>query len=171
MANICVETAKMELDLLPDHPNPKFIYEYGPWWSIIHHLMQALAVFLLALSSTSTSQNHSVMTNYAKKMVRWLRDMDDPLAERAYRVGIRCFEIVANRLSLDISNLWVEHTMTFANSRSSGGGSGGLDPGVFPMVASGGCGPTVQSFAAAAPMPILHSAAPSHFMSPFTHPS
>ena len=55
MADICIETAKAVVDLLPNQPQPRFLYEYGPWWTMVHNLMQALAVLLLALSYSSKS--------------------------------------------------------------------------------------------------------------------
>jgi hypothetical protein len=32
MAGICGGSAKMKVDLLPDQPQPRFVYEFGPWW-------------------------------------------------------------------------------------------------------------------------------------------
>lgn len=101
MAIACVEAAKTEVDLLPDQPQPHFTYEFGPWWMIVHHLMQALAVLLLALSCSSTvHQNNEVLAGYCNKIIRWLRAMEDPQAERAHQVAMSCYDIVAVRLSL-----------------------------------------------------------------------
>lgn len=115
MAGICVDAARMEIDLLPDQPHPRFIYELGPWWTIVHNLMQVLAVLLLALSySSAKPQDNTVLADYCMKVIRWLRAMDDPLAKRAYTVALSCFELVADRLSLPMSNLWLEEEMAFA---------------------------------------------------------
>jgi hypothetical protein len=103
MAGTCVETAKAVVDLLPDQPQPRFLYEYGPWWTIVHNLMQALAVLLLALSYSSKSpQGNAVLAEYCQKTIRWLCSLNDPLANRAYRVALGCFEVTAKRLSLPI---------------------------------------------------------------------
>lgn len=105
MAGICVDTAKAVVDLLPDQPQPRFLYEYGPWWTIVHNLMQALAVLLLALSYSSRSPHgNAVLAGCCQKIIRWLRSLDDPLADRAYRVALGCFEVLAKRLSLPISD-------------------------------------------------------------------
>jgi hypothetical protein len=101
MAIACVEAAKTEVDMLPDQPQPHFVYEFGPCWMLVHHLMQALAVLLLALSCSSTvHQNNEVLAGYCNKIIRWLRAMDDSQAERAHQVAVSCYDIVAVRLSL-----------------------------------------------------------------------
>jgi hypothetical protein len=121
MADICVDAAKTVTDFLPDQPNALFVYENGPWWCIVHSLMQTASVFLLALSySVSGSQEVVVLSRYAKKLVRWLRLMKDPLAERAYQMALSTLEAVTGRLSLDISDLWMEDAMVFPNSNLRG---------------------------------------------------
>lgn len=112
MAGICVDAAKMELDLLPDQPQPRFVYEFGPWWTLVHHLMQALAVFLLALSySPATQQDNLVLADYCLKIIRWLHAMEDLQAERAHQVAIGCYEIIATRLSLPGAKMWTSSQM------------------------------------------------------------
>ncbi|OAG07114.1 uncharacterized protein CC84DRAFT_1117220 [Paraphaeosphaeria sporulosa] len=109
MAIACVEAAKMEVDLLPDQPQPRFVYEFGPWWILVHHLMQALAVFLLALSYSSTMhQNNEVLAGYCAKIIRWLRAMGDSQAERAHQVAVGCYDVIAVRLSLPSTKLWID---------------------------------------------------------------
>lgn len=116
LANICIEAAKTVTNLLPDQPVPLFIYEKGPWWSIVHHLMQAVSVFLLALLySSSTSQDSIVLLHYAKELVRWLRAMQDPLAERAYQMAFSTFKAVARHLSIDISDPLMDDAITFSS--------------------------------------------------------
>jgi hypothetical protein len=66
--------------------------------------MQALAVLLLALSySSGALQDNAFIAGCCQKIIRWLRSLDDPLANRAYRVALYCFAVVSNRLSLPIS--------------------------------------------------------------------
>ncbi|KAK7178420.1 hypothetical protein DPSP01_014092 [Paraphaeosphaeria sporulosa] len=101
MAGVCVAAAKMEVDLLPDQTQPRFVYEFGPWWILGHHLMQALAVFLLTLSYSPTmQQDNVVLAGYCIKIIRCLHAMEGPQAERAYEVAVGCYRIVAIRLSL-----------------------------------------------------------------------
>ena len=101
MASMCVNSAKAVVDILPDLPQPRFLYEFGPWWTMVHSLTQASAIFLLTLSySSRASQDNVSLATYCRKVINWLRSIDDPLAERAYRVVLSCFEIVARRLLL-----------------------------------------------------------------------
>lgn len=107
MANMCVEAAKTIVAFLADEYHPDVLYDHGPWWCLIHHIMQAISVFLLALSyPSSTSQDSVVLVHYLKKAIRWLHIMQDPLAERAQNVALRSFESVARRYSVDLSDLW-----------------------------------------------------------------
>ncbi|KAK7177536.1 hypothetical protein PSPO01_16415 [Paraphaeosphaeria sporulosa] len=107
MAGICVDAAKMKMDLLPDQPQPHFVYEVGPWWISVHHLMQALAVFLLALSYSPTmQQDNVVLAGYCIKIIRWLHAMEDSQAERAHQMAFSCYAIVAVRLSLPGPKMW-----------------------------------------------------------------
>lgn len=117
MADVCVNAAKTATDFLPDQPNPVLIYKAGPWWSIVHNMMQAISVFLLALSySVPGSQEVVELSQYAKKMVRWLRMMKDPLAENAYSMAFKTLVAVARRVSLNVSDLVMENSMVFPNS-------------------------------------------------------
>jgi hypothetical protein len=94
------------VDFLPNETNPHFVYDQGPWWCMIHYLMQAVSVFLLSLSyHSSTSQDSILWIYYVRKVVRWLRAMQEPVAERAYSVALSLFETVAKSYSLDLSDL------------------------------------------------------------------
>jgi len=145
LASACIEAAKLEIDLLPDHPDPSFVYEYGPWWTIVHNLMQALAVLLLSLSySSAVLQDNIVIASYCTKIIRWLRSLNNPIAERATRVALSCFELVAHRLSLDISGLLVDHSMAYS-SPERGVHMDGVYTGIPPMVTSVGYGPVAPT--------------------------
>jgi hypothetical protein len=117
MASTSVDTAKIIVNLLPDQPNTVPFYENGPWWSIVHYLMQAVSVFLLALLNASRiGQEPSLLASCLRKLVNWLREMQDPLAERAYRMSFDAFQAVAARLSIDISDLWARHAEAYGES-------------------------------------------------------
>lgn len=104
MADTCVETAKAVVDLLPGEPQPRFLYECGSWWTAVHSLMQALAVLLLALHySSGLSESNIVLSRYCWKIIRWLHSLDSTLADRAYRVAVHCFKVIAERLELPVS--------------------------------------------------------------------
>jgi len=107
MANTCVESAKTIVDILPSEPQSVPVHDQGPWWCIIHHLMQAISIFLLALSHPpATSYDSLVLISCTKKAVRWLQTMQDPVSQRAYRVALTSLDGVARRYCVDISDLW-----------------------------------------------------------------
>lgn len=107
MGNSCIEAAKTIVDFLPDEPSAHFIYDQGPWWCIVHHMMQAVAVLLLGLSyPASTSQDSMLLMHYVKKVIGFLQTMQDSVAERAYRVAMNSFETVSRRYPVDVSDLW-----------------------------------------------------------------
>lgn len=107
MGDGCIEAAKTVVDFLPEEPNAQFIYDQGPWWCIVHHMMQAVSVFLLGVSyPPSTSQDSVLLMHYVEKLIRWLSVMQDPVAERAYRIAISTFEAVSRRNTLSVGGLW-----------------------------------------------------------------
>lgn len=107
MGDSCVEAAKTVIDFLPDEPNPRFIYDQGPWWCNVHHLMQAVSVLLLGLSyPASTSQDSKLLMHYVRKSVRWLQVMEDPTAERAFQVAMSTFETVLRRYPSHMTDMW-----------------------------------------------------------------
>ena len=135
MAGICVDAAKIKVDLLPDQPQPRFLYDFGPWWILVHHLTQALAVFLLALSySPAMQQDNVVLAGYCLKIIRWLHAMEDSQAERAHRVAVGCYELVANRLSLPGSRLRTSSQMPVAGISQDVAGQSSLHA-FHPVVA------------------------------------
>jgi hypothetical protein len=86
----CVKSAKAIARLLPDHPDFKLasLYELGPWWIMVHVIMQSFVVLLLEISYESIQLPHDrrEIMLLLKKLVRWLRAMkvNNRMAERAY---------------------------------------------------------------------------------------
>lgn len=98
MRNICFEAARMIVDFLPETPTSGFIYDQGPWWCVVHHLMQAISVFLLGLSYSSIElRDTTMLLRYTRKVGRWLQAMHDPVAQRAWSVVGVLIEAVASR--------------------------------------------------------------------------
>jgi len=107
MGNSSIEAAKTIVDSLPEEPSAQFIYDQGPWWCIVHHMMQAVSVFLLGLSHpASVSQDGVILMHYVKKVIWWLQVMQDPVAGRAYHVAVSTFEIVLRRHNVDVPGIW-----------------------------------------------------------------
>jgi hypothetical protein len=105
MINSGIAAAKTIVNMLPDEPNPIFIYHQGPWWCIVHHMTQATSILLLGIMYASPKlQENLGLLWYVKKALRWLYSMQDPLAGRAYRLALNSFEIVASHYLPDIYN-------------------------------------------------------------------
>jgi hypothetical protein len=107
MANSCIESAKTIVNFLPDEPQLDYLYNKGPWWCIVHHMMQAISILLLGLTHpTATSHDSMSLIQYTKKVLRWLQSMPDPVAQRAYRVAFDLLGTVAKQHSLKTSDTW-----------------------------------------------------------------
>ncbi|KAF2187211.1 hypothetical protein K469DRAFT_738344 [Zopfia rhizophila CBS 207.26] len=108
-ARICVGAAKAMTDLLPDHVNTVYLYRTGPWWSLVHNLMQALTVLLLEMSygTVHFHPNGEEILFSVKKLIRWLRAMkeNNQMAERAYAMAFGILQRLAPRVDANISDL------------------------------------------------------------------
>ncbi|KAH7007885.1 fungal-specific transcription factor domain-containing protein [Macrophomina phaseolina] len=81
-ARECVMASKSICDLLPDTelPDIVWIYSKGPWWCIVHHLMQAMTVLMLELAfgvchMPDPEADQESIIQLAKKLLRWLTMM------------------------------------------------------------------------------------------------
>lgn len=107
----CVQAAQDLTQLLPDQPQPEWIYQNGPWWCIVHNIMQAATVFLLELvhGASTSSTSHDVSAPM-KKLTRWLRVLRnrDAIAGRAYKIFFNLLHTYARRNRVDIADLLAE---------------------------------------------------------------
>ncbi|XPS72533.1 hypothetical protein M3J09_004695 [Ascochyta lentis] len=107
MANSCIEAAQMIVDLLPDEPSSDFIYTMGPWWCVVHHLMQAVAVLLLGLSYACVrSQKGPMLIRCVRKVGLHLRASRNPVSQRGCDVIDKMTELLTRRWSLDVAEDW-----------------------------------------------------------------
>jgi hypothetical protein len=123
MARGCVSAAKTLADILPVQASAAYLYQTGPWWSMTHHLMQALTVLLLELSCDSVHDPESEeILPKVKKLIRWLRVLrkNDEVAGRAHDVGFGVLQDLASRTDTDtdISDLLQEDAPPPASSNS-----------------------------------------------------
>jgi hypothetical protein len=99
MAVLCLESAKCMLSLLPDEPDVKQLYEIGPWWSILHHLMQTTTILLLLLSfgCFHMLDEEATIRSLLKKSLRWLHVMSEHCiaSQRAWQFCDRAFRNLA----------------------------------------------------------------------------
>ncbi|CAI6339597.1 unnamed protein product [Periconia digitata] len=90
----CVSAALAMAQLLPDDPhNLQAAYFQIPWWSIIHNIMQAVAVLLLKMSFGPLHTVHEgqhIVTS-VQKLVKWLE-----ILKSTSQVAGRALNIVAN---------------------------------------------------------------------------
>ncbi|CBX93466.1 hypothetical protein IAQ61_009158 [Plenodomus lingam] len=105
MGNMCIEAAKSVVESLPDDPRPELIYDLGPWWCIVHHLMQAISVFFLGILCSSSEESRRLEI-FVTKSLRWLEAMQDPTAERAHTIALGLFQTVARRHWSNTPSQW-----------------------------------------------------------------
>ena len=102
----CVEAALGMLDLIPEQPNAVGLYEVAPWWSLVHHLVQAVTVLMLELSFRSDHLPQKVdgILLAAKKAVDWLQSMSlkDRSADRAWKLCKDMLQKVAPRVGRNV---------------------------------------------------------------------
>ncbi|KAL7770332.1 hypothetical protein CFE70_000265 [Pyrenophora teres f. teres 0-1] len=89
VADACIQAAQDVASLLTAELNLTALYEKGPWWSIVHNIMQSLAVLMNAISCSATFSDPSKNSVAAvHQLANWLRRMRETnsLAARAYQV-------------------------------------------------------------------------------------
>ena len=67
------------LQMLPDEPNAVGLNRIGPWWCIVHYLVQATVVLLLELSFRADHMPEEAENIFesAQKAVRWLHNLGE----------------------------------------------------------------------------------------------
>ncbi|KAH7078360.1 fungal-specific transcription factor domain-containing protein [Paraphoma chrysanthemicola] len=110
----CVESAKAVARLLPAGVDIDLValYEAGPWWSMVHTIMQSLVVLLLEVSYEAVFFPHDrqdVLPSL-KKLVRWLRAMrtSNGMARRAYTLVVNLLKVQVTTIKMDIRDLLLE---------------------------------------------------------------
>ncbi|KAK7178258.1 fungal specific transcription factor domain-containing protein [Paraphaeosphaeria sporulosa] len=124
----CVAAAKSIAACLPDDMAVwgKEIYNLFPWWSVVHYLMQSIAILLL--EACYEAEGISVLPA-VKKLVRWLRELSSTnrTAERAYLITVVLLRKMASctfkypRTARDITLLLFEHPSPTASDVEASG--------------------------------------------------
>ncbi|KAI4614279.1 uncharacterized protein J4E87_009499 [Alternaria ethzedia] len=89
VAESCIQAARDVASLLANEPNVRSLYEKGPWWTIVHNIMQSLAVLMIAISCPDHFRDTlQASVHSTRQLVTSLRSMCDTnmLASRAYQV-------------------------------------------------------------------------------------
>lgn len=122
-AQVCVGAAVAMADLLPEEVNTTYLYQIGPWWSIVHNIMQALIVLLLEMSYDTAHLPYEWIQILppTKKLIRWLRTMSNcnHIAERAYKMTFVVLRRLASKFNIDISELILEDITRTKNPAAS----------------------------------------------------
>ncbi|KAI8937846.1 hypothetical protein NX059_005536 [Plenodomus lindquistii] len=113
-AATCVASAKGIAQLLSNDPGRHLasLYESGPWWSMVHNIMQSIVVLLLEISLRGKhfpEDRHEIIPPL-KKLIRWLRTMrvTNDVAGRAYPIAFNLLKKMVATIKIDISDLLQE---------------------------------------------------------------
>ncbi|KAI1629128.1 fungal-specific transcription factor domain-containing protein [Exophiala viscosa] len=91
----CVKAAMELLELIPDEPNAIGLIRVGPWWSMLHWLVQSTTVLMLEITFRANHMPEEVdaMMESSKKAIRWLHALgeDSQSAKRAWNI---CFPML-----------------------------------------------------------------------------
>lgn len=109
-AATCIQAAEDMTKLLPDDPAAEYIYEQGPWWCIVHYIMQAIAVFLLKITYPGSNANPNKRTDILqciKKLLKWLKCLvpENAVAARAVHVVFDILTHAPEQLQAEFSDI------------------------------------------------------------------
>lgn len=106
MALVALESARLMLDLIPNSPDPIWLYRTCPWWCILHYLMQSVTVLLIELSFGCIHQpeEEKNILKYSRKAVLWLLAMSDYslASRRAWELCDSSFRRIAQGMDYDV---------------------------------------------------------------------
>lgn len=109
IARMCIESAKSLVNAMPDTVDVVHLYQNGPWWSMVHGIMQAAIVLLLELTfgASHLSGHEQDTLRHLKKLLLWLMAMKErnKIAERGYRSIWTIVQKLAPRYQADLSRL------------------------------------------------------------------
>ncbi|KAF2022094.1 hypothetical protein BU24DRAFT_417747 [Aaosphaeria arxii CBS 175.79] len=109
-AELCVKSATDIADCLPDDPDldRARIYRVGPWWSMVHVIMQALTILLLELAYNVTIEyGQKEIIKPLRKLLQWLRAMraTNTMAEKAHGISVTLLKRLESRIDVDITDM------------------------------------------------------------------
>ena len=108
-AQTCVEAARDLLSLIPDEPNAVGLIRVGPWWSILHWLVQAATVLMLEISfrANHMPEQAGALLEASKKAVRWLHALgeDNVSAARAWALCHATLQETATKIGREAADM------------------------------------------------------------------
>ena len=110
----CVHSAQGVMEMLPNVPNPVYLYGVAPWWCLVHHLVQASTVLMLELSFRADHMPNEAeeVLGAAKKVVLWLRSMaeENMAARRAWKMCDAMLRKVAPKIGRTVDDIPKPHS-------------------------------------------------------------
>lgn len=137
----CVKAAMDTLMLIPDEPNAVGLLRVGPWWGILHWLVQCTSVLMLEITFRSNHMPGEVDTilEASKKGIRWLHALgeDSPSAKRAWAICFPMLQSSAKKVGRNVDDVpqrppgksdtsMQDAMMSDMSGYQYGGGSGGM---------------------------------------------
>ncbi|KAK5954040.1 hypothetical protein OHC33_004611 [Knufia fluminis] len=105
----CVTSAQDQLALIPDTPNAVGFLKVGPWTTILHNLVQAVAVLMLEISFRAHHMPEQAddMIDSAKKAIRWLHALgeDNLAAARAWQLSNMMLRNAVGKIGRTVDDL------------------------------------------------------------------
>lgn len=106
MALVALESSRLMLDLIPNSPDPIWLYQTCPWWCILHYLMQSGTILLIELSFGCIHQpeEETNILKYSRKAVLWLLAMSDYslASRRAWELCDSSLRRIAQDMDYDV---------------------------------------------------------------------
>lgn len=103
-ALVCIGAAKTVASLLPDAfvENLVTLYQTGPWWQMVHVIMQAFTVLCLEVALDGTPNDRQALLSSLKKLLQWLRVMrgTNTMAVRAYSISLMLLNKVTSTINI-----------------------------------------------------------------------
>jgi hypothetical protein len=108
-AATCVEAAIEMLQLVPDEPNAVGLIRVGPWWNILHLLVQATTILMLEMSfrANHMPEEAETLLQSCKKGIPWLYALaeDNASAKRAWSMCNALFKEAVKKIGRDVGDL------------------------------------------------------------------
>ncbi|KAK5297990.1 hypothetical protein LTR99_007679 [Exophiala xenobiotica] len=108
-AAACVKAAMEMLASIPDEPNAIGLLKVGPWWNILHWLVQCTSVLMLEITFRANHMPEEVdsVLEASKKGIRWLHALgeDSPSARRAWAICIPMLRESAKKVGRDVNDV------------------------------------------------------------------
>lgn len=97
------------LELIPDEPNAIGLIRVGPWWSLLHWLVQSTTVLMLEITFRANHMPEEVdaMMESSKKAIRWLHALgeDSQSAKRAWNICFPMLREATKKVGRDLTDV------------------------------------------------------------------